>query len=46
MERDNQLVLALEDEGTLLEDEPVGEWAVRPLTTPGGGPGLGGVPVP
>ena len=29
LERDNQLVLALEDEGTLLEDEPVGEWAVR-----------------
>jgi DNA-binding SARP family transcriptional activator len=29
LERDNQLVLALEDDGTLLEDEPVGEWAVR-----------------
>jgi DNA-binding SARP family transcriptional activator len=29
MERDNQLVLALADEGTLLEDEPVAEWAVR-----------------
>ena len=29
-ERDNQLVLALADEGTLLEDEPVAEWAVRP----------------
>jgi DNA-binding SARP family transcriptional activator/tetratricopeptide (TPR) repeat protein len=30
VERDNKLVLALEDEGTLLEDEPVAEWAVRP----------------
>ena len=30
MERDNQLVLALADEGSLLEDEPVAEWAVRP----------------
>ena len=30
MERDNQLVLALADEGTLLEDEPVAEWAIRP----------------
>jgi DNA-binding SARP family transcriptional activator len=30
MERDNQLGLALADEGTLLEDEPVAEWAVRP----------------
>jgi len=30
MERDNQLVLALADEGTVLEDEPVAEWAVRP----------------
>ena len=29
IERDNQLVLALADEGTLLEDEPVAEWAVR-----------------
>ena len=30
VERDNQLVLALADEGTLLEDEPAAEWAVRP----------------
>ena len=30
MERDNQLVVGLADEGTLLEDEPVAEWAVRP----------------
>ena len=30
VERDNKLVLALADEGTLLEDEPVAEWAVRP----------------
>ena len=29
-ERDDQLALAVEDEGTLLEDEPVAEWAVRP----------------
>ena len=30
LDRDNQLLLALADEGTLLEDEPVAEWAVRP----------------
>jgi class 3 adenylate cyclase/tetratricopeptide (TPR) repeat protein len=30
IERDDQLVRALVDEGTLLEDEPVAEWAVRP----------------
>jgi DNA-binding SARP family transcriptional activator len=30
LERDSQLVLALAEEGTLLEDEPVAEWAVRP----------------
>ncbi len=30
MDRDNQLLLALADEGTLIEDEPVAEWAVRP----------------
>ena len=30
IERDSELVLALADEGTLLEDEPVAEWAVRP----------------
>jgi class 3 adenylate cyclase len=29
MDRDNQFVLALKDEGTLLEDEPFSEWAVR-----------------